>query len=122
MPYNEQHPFDKTVYDPIDSEQAIEDPFHGPEAVIGLLSIPPYKNADGTYHVFGGSYVCGTCSFDAEGKPFIEFKPGYNLNFIREVEQHRKWIEAYNKGELPPFEEMDYPVFQLETRPYFKIG
>ena len=116
-----EDPFDKTIWDPIDPEQALEDPFHGPEAVMGLLSIPPYRNADGTYYVFGGSHISGTCTFDAEGRPFIEFKAGIDPGFIRELEGHGKWIEAHSKGELPPREEMDYPEFQLGAQPYIKI-
>ena len=57
IPHN---PYDQTIWDPANTEHAIEDPFHGPEAVAGLLSIPPYRNSDGSFYVFGASYVCGT--------------------------------------------------------------
>jgi hypothetical protein len=115
------NPYDKTVWDPIDSERAIEDPFHGPEVVTGLLAIPPYRNSDGTFYVFGGSYLCGTCTFDAEGRPFIEFKAGFDSSFLREVQEHQKWIEAYHAGELPLREVMDLPEFQYNENPYFKF-
>jgi hypothetical protein len=118
-----EDPFDKTIWDPIDPEHAIEDPFHGPEALMTLLSIPPYKNEDGTFYVFGGSMLpCRTCDFDADGKPFVEIKSAaMSFNFMRQLEEHRKWIEAFNKGELPPIEEMDLPEFQLNAAPYFKF-
>lgn len=118
FPHN---PYDKTIWDPTDPEHAIEDPFHGPDAVLGLLAIPPLKQPDGSYYVFGASYICGTNTFDNEGKPFIEFKAGFTSSFIRDLEEHRKWIEAFNADELPPREEMDLPEFRYEERPYFKF-
>lgn len=114
--------FDETVWDPIDPERAIEDPMHGPEARLNLLSIPPYLNEDGTYHVFGGLYVCGTTSFDAEGRPFIKVGATSNMiKAVRDSHNHMEWIEKWKAGELPPIEEMGYPVFQLESRPYLII-
>ncbi len=114
--------FDETVWDPSDPEQAIEDPMHGPEARLNLLSIPPYLNEDGTYHVFGGLYVCGTTSFDAEGRPFIRIgRASDMLGAIRDSHRHMEWIERWQAGELPPIEEMNYPIFQLEARPYLIV-
>ena len=114
--------FDDTVWDPTNPEQAIEDPVHGPEARLRLLSTPPYPNEDGTYHVFGGLYVCGTTSFDAEGRPFIRMGGASSmLRAIRDSHRHMEWIEKWKAGELPPFEEMGYPVFQLEAQPYLII-
>lgn len=122
MAEQEHHnPFDQTIWDPTDPEQAIEDPFHGSEAIMGLLSIPPYRNPDGSYYIFGASYICGTCNFDAEGMPFIEFKAGFDPSFLREVQEHQKWVEAFHAGELPPREEMELPEFQFNERPYFKF-
>ena len=57
--------------------------------------------------------------YDAEGKPFIKFKAGFGLGFMRELEDHRKWIEAFHAGELTPIEEMELPAFQFEQAPYF---
>jgi hypothetical protein len=116
-----ENPFDKTVWDPVDPEQAIEDSLHGPEAIASLLAVPPYRNEDGTYYVFGASYVCGTSTFDAEGKPFIKFKMGMDSGFMRELDEHGKWIEAYKKGELEPIEEMDLPAFAFEETPYLVL-
>lgn len=118
---NPHNPYDKTIWDPENPEHAIEDPFHGPEAVMGLLAIPPLRKADGSYYVFGASYICGTNTFDAEGKPFIEFKAGMDSGFMRELKEHRKWVEAFHAGELPPREEMELPEFRYNEQPYFKI-
>ena len=117
-----ENPYDSTIWDPIDPEQAIEDPFHGPEALMKLLTIPPMRRDDGTYHVFGGSYLCGTPTFDSEGKPFIKFKAGGNtLRLLIETEELHLWVEAFHNGELPPREEMCLPEFHLDQKPYFVI-
>jgi hypothetical protein len=119
---NPEDPFDKTIWDPVDPEQAIEDPFHGSEALISLLSIPPYRNEDGTFYVFGGSMLpCRTCDFDGEGRPFIELKAGMDPAFMRQLEERRKWIKAFHSGELPPSEEMDLPEFQFNAAPYIRM-
>jgi len=82
---SENDPFDNTIWDPEDPEQAIEDPFHGPSATIELLNIPPFRNEDGTYYVFGGTHLpCRTCDFDAEGKPFVRIKTAGDTSFMRE--------------------------------------
>lgn len=118
----ENDPFDKTIWDPEDPEQAIEDPFHGPTAIHELLKIPPMKLPDGTYHVFGGYYLCGTNSFDAKGRPFIKFKSAASgFNMFREAQEMQQWVEAFHKGELPSREEMDLPEFQYHLQPYFVI-
>lgn len=117
-----QNPWDDTVWDPINPEQAIEDPLHGPEARLRLLSTPPYPNEDGTYHVFGGLYVCGTTSFDAEGRPFIKIGGGSSmLEAMRDSHRHIEWIKKWEAGELPPLEETGYPVFQFDVTPYVVI-
>lgn len=113
---------DETVWDPSNPEQAIEDPMHGPEARLNLLSIPPFPNSDGTYHVFGGQYVCGTTSFDAEGRPYIKIgSTSGMLELARDALTHIEWIEKWKAGELPPIGEMAYPVFQLDAWPYLTI-
>lgn len=114
--------WDETVWDPNDTEQAIEDPMHGPEARLTLLSTPPYRNEDGTYHVFGGLYTCGTTSFDADGRPFVRVSSGGSMFVaMRESLQHMDWIKKWRAGELPPIKEMGYPTFQLEAKPYLII-
>ena len=114
--------FDETVWDPNDPEQAIEDPIHGPEARLNLLSMPPYPNDDGTYHVFGGLYACGTTSFDAAGRPFIKIGGASGmLDAIRDSRRHMEWIEKWKAGELPPIEEMGYPIFDFNATPYITV-
>ncbi|MGD0284750.1 MAG: hypothetical protein ABSB12_04120 [Candidatus Saccharimonadales bacterium] len=114
--------FDNTLWDPTDPEQAIEDPFHGSEAVISLLDIPPMKREDGTYYVFGASYICGTNTFDAEGNPFIEIGPmDLNISFMGEVFKLQEWVDSYHKGELPTREEMGLPEFKLDQSLRFQI-
>ena len=111
--------FDNAIWDPNDPEQAIEDPLHGPEARLNLLSMPPYPNEDGTYHVFGGIYACGTTSFDAEGRPFIRIgRASGMLGAIRDSRKHMEWIEKWRAVELPPYEEMGYPIFDFNATPY----
>jgi hypothetical protein len=107
-------PFDKTIWDPNNLEHAIEDPMHGSDALLHLLAIPPLRREDGTYYVFGGTYLCGTNTFDANGDPYIKFKSAKSLDFIRELDEHRKWIDAFNAGELPPQEEMGLPEFKFD--------
>lgn len=120
--FKDGDPFDKTVWDPENPEQAIEDPLHGPTALHDLLKIPPMRLADGTYHVFGGFYLVGTNSFDAEGKPFVKFKTAASgFDLYRETQEMQQWVEAFHNGELPPREEMELPEFQYSTRPYYLI-
>ena len=119
---SESDKWDNTVWDPTNPEQAIEDPMHGPEARLKLLSMPPFPNEDGTYHVFGGLYICGTTSFDAEGLPFVKIGGGnYMHQAIRDSQKHMDWINKWKAGELSPIEDMGYPVFQLEAEPYLVV-
>lgn len=117
---NPENPYDETVWDPSDPERAIEDPMHGSEAVLDLLSIPPLPKKDGTYHVFGGLYTCGTTDFDANGKPFYRIGGGSAIyRMLRERREMEDWVKRYRAGELPPREEMGYPEFHLEDQPYW---
>lgn len=65
-PFN---PFDRTVWDPGNPERAIEDPFHGPSAVLEMLQTPAMPLGDGTYYQPGGSYAFGTNYLDSRGQP-----------------------------------------------------
>lgn len=118
---NPENPFDRTMWDPVNPEHAIEDPFHGSEAIMASLAIPPFRNEDGTFYVFGASHFCGSCTFDAEGRPFIKIKAGFDPSFLRELEEHAKWIEAFQAGELPTREEMELPEFQFSHAPYITM-
>lgn len=116
----ENDPFDRTIWDPVDEDRIIEELFQGPEALSDLLSIPPYERPDGSYYVFGASRLpCHTCYFDADGKPFIKLKSGYDQNFLYELEDHKRWVRAFQDGGLTPREEADYPKFQFQASPYF---
>ncbi len=98
---NEHNPYDQTVWDPLDAEHAVEDPFHGPTAVHDLLSIPPMPLGDGTWYQPGGFYASGTVYVDAEGQPIYKIGTGFNTSAtMREQRAVAKWIEAYNRGEL----------------------
>lgn len=119
---NPENPFDQTVWDPSESEQAIEDPLHGSEAILNLHAIPPMPKPDGTFHVFGGLYLCGTTSFDAEGRPFIRIGSGRAMYAaIRESRLTIDWVNKYRAGELPPAEEMSYPEFRYDVQPYLIV-
>jgi hypothetical protein len=99
---NPENPFDTTLWDPVDPEQAIEDPFHGPEATLRLLSTPPMPMKDGGYWVFGASSIVRTCTFDANGKPYIKFSAYSNsMEMMRFSQQITKWHEQLEAGELP---------------------
>ena len=110
--------YDTTIWDPVDPEGAIEDPMHGPEAVMSLASIPPMPRADGSYYVFGGHYLCGANDFDKDGKPYIVMGSGMlGASLIRESQTMMDWVERYQNGELPPRDEMDYPDFDFAAKP-----
>ena len=114
---------DHSVWDPIDPEQAIEDPFHGPNAILGLLSTPPMPLEDGSYWVFGASAFVRTCTFDHNGKPFIRFSAVSNpMDAIRFAQRMAEWNERVESGDLP----VDYPqnpaeFFDFTAEPYFVV-
>lgn len=120
----EKNPFDKTVWDPIDKEQAVEDPFHGPEAILQLLSTPPMPMEDGSYWVFGASSFVHTCTFDRNGKPYIRFSVASDpMAAMRFGQQVTEWTERVTSGDLPE----DYPknpaeFFDFTARPYFVVS
>ena len=113
--------FDNTLWDPTVPEQAIEDPLHGSEAVIDLLDIPPMKREDGSFYVFGASYICGINTFDTEGNPYLEFGSPFSPDFMREAFKLQAWVDSYHKGELSPREEMDLPEFKLDKSPRLQL-
>lgn len=115
--------FDKTVWDPINPEQAVEDPMHGSEALMNLLTTPPMPLPDGTYHVFGAYYLIGTNTFDSEGKPFIRFTSGVStMQMIQDVRRMEEWHEIVSSGELPEgYPENPAKFFDLAAKPYFVI-
>ena len=62
-----------------------------------------------------------TCTFDSKGSPFIEFKMSRIAADLREQEEHRKRLEAYQAGDLPPVDEMGIPIFRFNNPPYFVL-
>jgi len=118
---NPENPFDHTLWDPISPEHAIEDPMHGSEALMRLLDTPPMPLPDGTYHVFGGYYLIGTNTFDAEGKPFKRIGvPGSTaIGMLRDVERIEQWHEIVASGELPEgYPENPSEFFDFTATPY----
>lgn len=61
--------FDITVWDPTDPERAIEDPVHGPIAVLRRLSISAMPPGDGLYLQPGSYDAYGTSYVDPKGRP-----------------------------------------------------
>jgi hypothetical protein len=92
-------PFDSTIWDPFDSEQAIEDPFHGPSAKLAQAQTPamPLGNRHGEYYRPGASpwYTLGSY-FDPLGRPAenIYISTDGSLPVHRE---HREWINTYHQ-------------------------
>lgn len=97
---NPNNPFDASIPDPIDPEQMIEDPLHGPSAVNNLLEIPAMPLGDGTYYQPGGFYAVGTPYFDASGRPiYLIGLPSSALSPKRESHDLDEWLEASQLGE-----------------------
>ena len=119
---NPENPWDTTIWDPINPEQAIEDPFHGPEAVMNLLSTPPMPMPDGTYHVFGASSIVGTCDFDTNGKPFIKIGSSFDpMHVFRFEQQLTEWHKQLDTGELPEGYPESPDFFDFTAKPYFVL-
>lgn len=75
---------------------------------------------DGTFWVFGGSMVVGTCTFDAHGKSFNKLRAGSGMGeMMRFTQQIEALYETIASGEMPD----DYPnnpaeFFDFAARPY----
>lgn len=95
------NPFDSTMWDP-DGEHAIEDPFHGPSAVQGMLQTPAMPFGDGRYYQPGGSYAFGTNYVDSKDRPLpqvIRIVSGADAGLeSHEGHEIREWLEAYHAG------------------------
>jgi hypothetical protein len=95
-----ENPFDKTIWDPVNPEHAIEDPLHGPSTVEGLLSTPPMPRGDGTYYQAGGFYALGSVYVDAKGQPIYLIGLGRSTSAIRrEAYELEEWRESSLAGE-----------------------
>lgn len=96
-----ENPFDKTVWDPIDSEQAAEDPLHGPSATFDMLSVPamPLGTSEGLYWQPGGFYALGTVYFDALDKPVYRIGRARSTSAVtREMLALSEWVETSRQG------------------------
>lgn len=94
----EMNPWDETIWDPIDPEQAIEDPMHGPSAIHNMLQTPAMPLGDGTYYQPGAFYTRGTAYVDSQDRPV--FRIGGTISgSMREARNLQKWVEASNGGE-----------------------
>lgn len=95
-----ENPFDRTVPDPFDSRQAIEDPLHGPSAVERLLQTPPMPRGDGTYYQSGGFYASGSVYVDAKDRPVCMVGATRSISAIRrELLKLEEWRQASLAGE-----------------------
>jgi hypothetical protein len=94
----EKNPFDETVWDPTNPEQAIEDPMHGPSATFDLLQIPAMPYGNGIYHQFGGYYAFSTTRVNANGQPLLIINLGKNYAEIeREIDMQSEWIRTFHQ-------------------------
>ena len=94
--------FDNTVWDPIDHEQAIEDPLHGPSALASLAEIPPMPVGDGLSYKPGLFYETGyTAYVNEEGDPVYINEVGRSQHdIILESSLLSEWVAAYKNGTL----------------------
>jgi hypothetical protein len=95
---SEHNPWDETIWDPIDPEQAIEDPMHGPSAVHSMLQTPAMPMGDGTYYQPGAYYTHGTGYVDSLDRPVYRIG-GSTMSGMREAFSLQEWIEAHHDGE-----------------------
>jgi hypothetical protein len=95
---SEHNPWDNTIWDPIDSEQAIEDPMHGPSAIHNMLQTPPMPRGDGTYYQPGSYYMNGTAYVDSQDRP-VHVTGGSTVSGRTEAIELQEWITAYHEGE-----------------------
>lgn len=91
--------FDMTIWDPTDPEQAIEDPMHGPSAVLDMLSIPPMPLGDDRYYQPGGFYAYGTNYVDSEGNPLpiTIASAADTMGMLREMLAVEDWIAVHSQ-------------------------
>lgn len=88
------------------------------ETVEELLNVPAMPRQDGTYWVFGAFEVCGTGTFDQQGKPFIdiEYDPEERGKLLVDS---TAWLAAYLTCGFAPAP-TDLPTFDLSAEPYWR--
>jgi hypothetical protein len=95
-----ENPFNRTIWDPVDPEHAIEDTLHGPTAVHRQLQVPPMPRGDGTYYQAGGFYTLGSVYLDALDRPLDEIGVARSTTpLIREALAFAEWRLANIEGE-----------------------
>lgn len=94
---SEHNPWDETIWDPANPEQAIEDPMHGPSAVHDMLQIPAMPLGDGTYYQPGAFYTHGTAYEDSQGRPVLRMGRA-SMAVMREALNLQEWVEAHRQG------------------------
>ena len=94
----EHNPFDETIWDPTNNEQAIEDPMHGPSAVFNMLQTPGMPLGDGLYYQPGMYYTEGTSYVDANGKPIYRIN-ATGASDLQELFKVSEWVIASQKGQ-----------------------
>lgn len=95
---SEYNPWDETIWDPAKPEQAIEDPLHGPSAVLNMLQTPAMPRGNGIYYQPGAFYTHGTAYVDSQDRPV--FRIGGSIAAgIREGLELQEWLEAHRKGD-----------------------
>lgn len=95
---SEHNPWDQTVWDPIDPEQAIEDPMHGPSAVHDMLQTPAMPRGDGTYYQPGAFYTHGTGYVDSQDRPVFVIGSS-TMAGMREGFELQEWLKASQEGD-----------------------
>jgi hypothetical protein len=91
---------DNTIWE-TGGEHAIEDPFHGPSAVLSMLETPPMPLGNGTYYQPGTSGLIGTNLFDANGLPLHnDIRIQSTSQRIRFTLELLEWVKASQQGEV----------------------
>ena len=94
---SEHNPWDETIWDPFNPEQAIEDPMHGPSAIHDMLQTPAMPRGDGTYYQPGAFYTHGTAYLDSQDRPV--FRIGSSaITAMREGFDLQEWLTAHREG------------------------
>lgn len=93
----EHNPWDQTIWDPKNPEQAIEDRMHGPSAVLAMLQIPAMPRGDGTYYQPGAFYTHGTGYVDSHDRPVYPIG-GSTMAGMREGFDLQEWLKAHREG------------------------
>lgn len=97
---NPFNPYDQTIQDPTNPEFAIEDPMHGPSAILAMSQTPPMPRGDGTYYQAGAYSTIGTAIFDALGGPISGYPSAASTaESMREVLRLSEWVIASHEGE-----------------------